>query len=91
MKTRSALVTGGAGFIGSHLVDRLMEEDWDVTVVDNFDPYYDEAQKRSNVAPHTGKERYRLMEIGIRNAEALEKELTGDFDVVVHLAAGVRP
>jgi UDP-glucuronate 4-epimerase len=93
MVTRSALVTGGAGFIGSHLVDRLLEEGWSVTVVDNFDPYYDEAQKRANVAPHVGTTRYRLVEVDIRDAEALADRLTGDYDVVVHLAAkaGVRP
>ena len=93
MKTRSALVTGGAGFIGSHLVDRLLDEGWAVTVVDNFDPYYNTPQKRANVAPHQDSEHYRLVEIDIRDAEALDAQLDATYDVMVHLAAkaGVRP
>lgn len=89
----SVLVTGGAGFIGSHLVDRLLEEGWWVTVVDNFDPFYDEAIKRANVAPHHKHERYRLLEADIRDDAALRAGLPGGYDVVVHLAAkaGVRP
>ena len=58
MDERSALVTGGAGFIGSHLVDSLMDDGWEVTVIDNFDPYYDPAIKRENVAPHRDHPRY---------------------------------
>jgi UDP-glucuronate 4-epimerase len=93
METRSALVTGGAGFIGSHLVDRLMDEGWSVTVVDNFDPYYDVAQKRANMTPHREHDRYRLVEVDIRDAEALDAQLDATYDVIVHLAAkaGVRP
>ncbi len=64
---RHALVTGGAGFIGSHLVDRLLDEGWRVTVVDNFDPFYDPAIKERNVAPHLENERYTLHRLDIRD------------------------
>ena len=92
--SRTALVTGGAGFIGSHLVDRLLADGWAVTAVDNFDPYYDPADKRANVEGHLASERYRLVEADVRDLDALRGGV-GDvpFDAVVHLAAkaGVRP
>lgn len=85
-------MTGGAGFIGSHLVDRLLAEHWRVTVLDNFDPWYDPTIKRRNLAPQSGHPRYQLIEADIRDRAALGS-LPGDFDVIVHLAAkaGVRP
>lgn len=88
-----ALVTGAAGFIGSHLVDRLLGEGWRVTALDNFDPFYSPAVKRRNIAAQLVQERYRLVEADIRDFGALEQRLGGDYDVIVHLAAkaGVRP
>ena len=90
---KHALVTGGAGFIGSHLVDRLLQEGWRVTVIENFDPFYDPDAKRANVAAHAVDPRFRLVEADIRDPNALRAEAEGDVDVVVHLAAkaGVRP
>jgi len=90
---RHALVTGGAGFIGSHLVDRLLKEGWQVTVIDNFDPFYDPAIKRKNISTHFDYNTYRLFEIDIRDMEALQEKLTDDYDIIIHLAAkaGVRP
>lgn len=90
---RHALVTGGAGFIGSHLVDRLLAEGWRVTVVDNFDPFYDPAIKERNVAEHLRNQRYTLYRLDIRDLEGLRRKLTDTYDVIVHLAAkaGVRP
>jgi UDP-glucuronate 4-epimerase len=90
---KHALVTGGAGFIGSHLVDRLLDEGWAVTVVDNFDPFYDPKLKRSYVKRHFDYDAYRLVEADIRDRESLYKQLPDDYDVIVHLAAkaGVRP
>src|SRR5690606_39008006 len=90
---RHALVTGGAGFIGSHLVDRLLDAGWRVTVVDNFDPFYDPAIKERNVAAHLSNERYTLHRLDIRDLDGLRRHLTDDYDVIVHLAAkaGVRP
>jgi UDP-glucuronate 4-epimerase len=89
----SALVTGGAGFIGSHLVDRLLASGWQVTVVDNFDPFYAPSLKWANTVPHRDHAAYRLVEADIRDADELARQLSGEFDVIVHLAAkaGVRP
>jgi UDP-glucuronate 4-epimerase len=86
------LVTGGAGFIGSHLVDRLLEEGWEVVALDNFDPFYDRAIKESNIFLHRVHPCYHLIEGDIRDTEVLAS-IEGDFDVIVHLAArpGVRP
>ena len=49
---RSALITGGAGFIGSHVVESLLSEAWTVRIIDNFDPFYDEAIKWNNLSSH---------------------------------------
>jgi UDP-glucuronate 4-epimerase len=88
-----ALVTGGAGFIGSHLVDRLLAENWQVTVVDSFDHFYDPEIKRQNVEPHMEDSSFELVEVDIRDSEAMRTHLAGNYDVIVHLAAraGVRP
>lgn len=84
---RSVLVTGGAGFIGSHLVDRLMSDGWRTTVVDNFDPFYDMKIKRRNVNAHLKDRNFKLVELDIRDLKALRTNLSGDYDVIVHLAA----
>jgi UDP-glucuronate 4-epimerase len=88
-----ALVTGGAGFIGSHLVDGLLKDGCEVTVVDNFDSFYDPKIKRENVRKHLDHAGYRLVECDIRDSERMECQLDGRYDVIVHLAAkaGVRP
>jgi nucleoside-diphosphate-sugar epimerase len=86
------LVTGAAGFIGSHVVDRLLARGDDVIGVDNFDPFYDRAIKERNLAGATGRQRFRFLELDVADAAALRPLLTADT-VVVHLAAraGVRP
>jgi UDP-glucuronate 4-epimerase len=90
---RHALVTGAAGFIGSHLVDRLLADGWRVTALDSFEPFYDVAIKRANIAPHLEHDRYSLVEADLRDGDRLGTALSGDYDVVFHLAAraGVRP
>lgn len=92
---RNVLITGGAGFIGSHLVGRLLGEGTGrVHVVDDFNDFYDPALKRRNVAPHLGRDDFRLYEADIRDRAALGRIFgESQFDCVVHLAAraGVRP
>jgi UDP-glucuronate 4-epimerase len=94
-EAKNILVTGGAGFIGSHLVDRLLAEGgWRVTVLDDFNDFYDPAVKRANVSAHAGDERFRLVEADIRDRAALARVFDETrFDRIVHLAAraGVRP
>jgi UDP-glucuronate 4-epimerase len=86
------LVTGGAGFIGSHLVDALLDDGRNVTVLDNFDPFYPRAVKEDNIAAQRGRPGWRLVEADVRDRRALG-ELDGPFDAIVHLGAkpGVRP
>jgi UDP-glucuronate 4-epimerase len=89
----NALVTGGAGFIGSHLVGRLLRDGWQVTALDNFDPFYPPAIKRDNIARFFRNPRFRLITVDIRDFLALRVALNHHYDVVFHLAAkaGVRP
>ncbi|MFZ4629415.1 MAG: NAD-dependent epimerase/dehydratase family protein [Blastocatellia bacterium] len=104
MVQKRYLVTGGAGFIGSHLVEGLLgqEATHGVTVIDNFDDFYDPAIKWGNVEPHRGFPGWRLVNLDLRDgrgieevfrAEAAESGGNAPFDTIVHLAAraGVRP
>ncbi|HEY6120534.1 MAG TPA: GDP-mannose 4,6-dehydratase [Pyrinomonadaceae bacterium] len=92
---KKILVTGGAGFIGSHLVDRLLDErQWRVNVVDDFNDFYSPDIKRENISAHLKDPNYQLTEADIRDRKALERVFSDStFDCVVHLAAraGVRP
>jgi UDP-glucuronate 4-epimerase len=83
------LVTGGAGFIGSHLVKALLDRGDEVAIADNFDPFYPERLKRRALDP-----RARLFEADIRDEDAMRGAFAAARpEVVVHLAAlaGVRP
>ena len=86
------LVTGAAGFIGSHLCEALVARGDEVVGFDDFDPFYPRAVKEGNLTALRGAARFRLVEGDVRDAAALARELTTDT-VVVHLAAkaGVRP
>jgi UDP-glucuronate 4-epimerase len=91
------LVTGGAGFIGSHLCERLIERGHAVIAIDNFDPFYPADVKRRNLSGVIDHPRFTLLETDIRDLDGIEARLaidgTEQFDVLVHLAAraGVRP
>ncbi|MDB4982757.1 MAG: Epimerase [Myxococcales bacterium] len=87
------LVTGAAGFIGSHLSERLVARGDEVVGFDNFDPFYARAVKEQNLAGLRSA-RFTLVEGDVRSGADLERAFAGaPFDAVVHLAAlaGVRP
>ena len=88
-----AIVTGAAGFIGSHLCQRLLKEQWSVVGIDNFDNFYDPEIKRSNIKDCLPNKRFRLVEADIRDAATMNKTAAEGADIIVHLAAraGVRP
>ncbi|MHC4396931.1 MAG: GDP-mannose 4,6-dehydratase [Planctomycetota bacterium] len=88
-----ALVTGAAGFIGSHLCERLLGEDWKAVGVDNFDDFYDPKIKRQNIEACLKNKNFQLVEADIRDGAAMDKSIGDGIDIVIHLAAraGVRP
>jgi len=86
-----AIVTGCAGFIGSHLVEKLTNEKWDVVGIDNFHPYYSKNLKISNIKQISQNTNFKFIEGSILNDEDLEK-LPKETDYLFHFAAiaGVR-
>jgi UDP-glucuronate 4-epimerase len=90
----NVLVTGGAGFIGSHLVDRRLAQGDRVVVLDDFNDFYDPGLKRANVETHLRAPGFRLVEGDIRDRPLVFRLFAEEkFDAVFHLAAraGVRP
>jgi UDP-glucuronate 4-epimerase len=86
------LITGAAGFIGSHLVQALVDQGDEVIGIDNFDPFYPRAMKERNLAEVGSRNRWSFREQDMLDVPALRALLTPDT-VIVHLAAkaGVRP
>ena len=86
-----ALVTGGAGFIGSHVVERLLANGFEVNCLDSFDPYYDPAIKRENISSFLASPQFTLIEGDINDKMILQNAIEG-CDFVFHQAAqaGVR-
>jgi len=86
------LITGGAGFIGSHLTERMLAEGHQVTIFDDFNTYYDPAIKWQNISNF--KDHITVVEGDIRDAILVERTFAkGNFDQIIHIAAraGVRP
>lgn len=90
-----ALVTGAAGFIGSHVAETLLADGEQVVGLDNFDAFYPRPLKEANLAEARTHDGYAFVEADIRDGAAIEQIFAGHgpFDVVLHLAAraGVRP
>jgi UDP-glucuronate 4-epimerase len=88
-----AIVTGAAGFIGSHLCERLLKDGWSVVGVDNFDNFYDPQIKHDNIKACLANSRFQMIEADIRDADKMNEIVAKGADVIAHLAAkaGVRP
>ena len=88
-----AIITGAAGFIGSHLSERLLADGWKVVGVDNFDDFYDPKIKRRNISNCLKNKNFQLIEADIRDSTAMDKAIGDGVEIIVHLAAkaGVRP
>ena len=87
------LITGGAGFIGSTLADKLIKENNKVIVIDNFNDYYAPALKEKNISHNLANPNYKLYRNDICDKDAVEKIFEkNNIDCVVHIAAsaGVR-
>ena len=91
---KRVLVTGGAGFIGSHVCDRLLRQGYEVINLDCFNPFYDPKRKWKNIQTALDHPRYRLYVGDIRDKRVLEQiaQEQGGIDIICHLAAmaGVR-
>lgn len=86
------IITGIAGFIGSHLAQRMLAEGFEVVGIDNFDPFYDRNQKEANLAEIRKSGAFTFLEADIANPATFQS-LEGVYDGVFHLAAkaGVLP
>ena len=87
------LITGAAGFIGSHLSERLLDDGLVVVGLDNFDDFYDPRIKRQNIKGCLKNKNFRLVEADIRDIAAMDKAVGSGVEIIIHLAAkaGVRP
>ncbi|MCX5633883.1 MAG: GDP-mannose 4,6-dehydratase [Phycisphaerae bacterium] len=91
--SKKFLVTGAAGFIGSHLCERLIAEGHTAIGLDNFDPFYDRKIKESNIKTLIKSDKFKVVEGDIRDAACVNSICKIGIDAIIHLAAkaGVRP
>lgn len=87
-------ITGGAGFIGSHLCERLLKDGEEIIAVDDFNNFYDPERKKKNIKDFLANKKFKLYKEDIRNKEEIKKIFKNNkIDAIIHLAAraGVRP
>lgn len=91
---KTYLITGGAGFIGSSISDKLIKQGNKVVTIDNFCDFYNEKIKQNNIKPLIKNNNFKIYKKDIRDRQALNKIFDeNNIDIVIHLAAmaGVRP
>ena len=93
MQSKHILVTGGAGFIGSHLSEKLLSLGYSVTVIDNFDAFYSRGIKIKNIERSLINSNFRFLELDIRDYNSLIEKLNEHYGSIIHLAAkaGILP
>src|SRR5882724_3527442 len=94
LQPRRILLTGGAGFIGSHVAEALLRSGVELTIVDNLDRFYSPARKKSNLEQIRRTGKYRFVNQDIRIANGMRELIARTRpEAVIHLAAraGVRP
>ncbi|RLI96320.1 MAG: hypothetical protein DRO99_04620 [Candidatus Aenigmatarchaeota archaeon] len=88
----SVIITGGAGFIGSHLAEKLVSDGFDVICIDNFNGDYDSSLKERNIAHLSGNRGFNLINSDLTDINGLMSCLAGmEADTVIHLAAKTNP
>ena len=80
MEKKQIIVTGGAGFIGSSLVEKLLQNNYAVTVIDNFDPFYDKQVKINNLSSFKDNPSFTFIEMDILDDVPLHNNLTGNYE-----------
>jgi len=91
---KSVLLTGAAGFIGSHIADKLLTEGYKVLAIDSLNHYYDPKIKKNNIKHNLRNKNYTFVKLDIKDFHKLAKLFKKNgFDTVIHIAAraGVRP
>jgi UDP-glucuronate 4-epimerase len=93
MSSKNVLLTGGAGFIGSHLSEKLLSLGYGITVIDNLDNFYSPVIKKKNLEISSKNSNFRFVELDIRDYKGLNDKLLDNYDLIIHLAAkaGVLP
>lgn len=83
---KNVLVTGGAGFIGSHLTDKLLDLGHEVKIIDNFSPYYSPELKHKNISHNKKNTNFKLIAGSITDDDSLKTALE-DTEIIYHLAS----